>query len=164
MQLTKNYLLQEFVPKEIFEKFGANSIWFLDYRLPSYAQFLKEYLISHYQKKDSNIVNVLVIVNNWHTGGPHQYRGFRPRNCTEGADNSQHRFGRAMDCDIILVYADGKHVEADYKEIHSIIMADQKIFLDHGLGAIEDVAIASTWLHSDLRCTNTPTEILIVKP
>ena len=37
------------------------------------------------------------IVNNWKSGGPWQYCGFRPWNCSEGALYSQHKFGRALD-------------------------------------------------------------------
>ena len=38
-----------------------------------------------------------MIANTYHWGGEHQFRGFRPRWCTLGADWSQHRFARATD-------------------------------------------------------------------
>lgn len=43
---------------------------------------------------------VPVIVNNWHEGGPFRYRGYRPPEYKGGAKFSQHRLGKAFDCDI----------------------------------------------------------------
>ena len=44
------------------------------------------------------------IVNTWHFSelfirkhGYHQYRGFRPADCTVGAEHSQHKYGRGLD-------------------------------------------------------------------
>jgi hypothetical protein len=37
-------------------------------------------------------------VNDWAWGGGYQYSGFRPFDCTVGADLSQHRLGTAFDC------------------------------------------------------------------
>lgn len=39
-----------------------------------------------------------IVVNNWSTGGNLQYCGWRPMTCPEGAELSQHKFGRAFDC------------------------------------------------------------------
>jgi len=38
-----------------------------------------------------------MVANTWLWGGVHNYRGFRGPSCTIGADDSQHRFGRALD-------------------------------------------------------------------
>jgi len=38
-----------------------------------------------------------MIANTWYWGGKHQYRGWRPARCEEGATHSQHRFGRGLD-------------------------------------------------------------------
>jgi uncharacterized protein YcbK (DUF882 family) len=40
-----------------------------------------------------------ITVNNWKSGGPYSQRGFRTS--TDGAKYSQHRFGRAVDFDIL---------------------------------------------------------------
>lgn len=37
-------------------------------------------------------------INDWYWGGNFQYSGFRPFNCTVGADLSQHKLGNAFDC------------------------------------------------------------------
>lgn len=43
---------------------------------------------------------VPITVNNWKTGGPFKFRGFRPSNCPEGAPLSGHRRGQCIDFDV----------------------------------------------------------------
>jgi len=161
-----NFVLQEFVSKKIFETFGESSIWFIDHRIPAYAQLLKEFFTQYYRIKygPDKVKTVLIRINNWHTGGSYEYRGFRPRDCNEGTDNGQHRFGRAIDTDIIIVFTDDSTVEADYKEVQKTINDNKGTFMKYGLTAMEDISIASTWLHSDMRFNNNSPDILIVKP
>jgi len=165
MQISKSFDIREFVPKGIFETFGVKSTWFINERVIKLAEFYKARFLAYYQAKyNGKVKDVGIIINDWHKGGTKQWRGFRPRSYNEGAENSQHRFCNAFDCDIIIVFADGKTEEADYPEIHFVIMANQKEFMEAGLSAIEDVSIAATWLHSDCRYIPNQEKILIVKP
>ena len=47
----------------------------------------------------------MIGVNNWHEGGPFSQRGFRDDPAT-GSTFSQHRFGRALDFDVVGMAAD----------------------------------------------------------
>lgn len=157
--------MQEFVPKATFEYYGANSRWFISEKAVKCAEFYKSFFTSYYKKKHGNdkVKSVVIIINNWHTGGVNQFRGYRPPNCTEGAKESQHRHHNAFDCDIIIVFTDGTRKEADYNEIHAVIQDNETEFMANGVTTVEDVSIASTWLHTDFRWTGLD-KILIVKP
>jgi hypothetical protein len=163
MKVSANFDIREFVPKATWDKWKERSIWFIRKEVIELAEFYKSFFLSYYQKSDANIVNVLIVVNNWHTGGTNQNRGYRPPSSTVGGTESQHRFGNAFDCDIIIVYKNGTKKEADYKEIHKIISDNYSQFRAKGLSTIESLQHAPTWLHSDLRWTNSD-KLLIVSP
>ena len=104
MKVAENFCLQEFVSKNTWTKWGAKSMWFVDPKLFSLAQFYKEFFTMHYQADD-----VFIVINNWHVGGSYIGRGYRePQQYNEGQfskrpnSESQHRYGRAFDCDIII--------------------------------------------------------------
>lgn len=148
MQLTKNFILQEFVSKQTYQQFGERSVQFLDMRMVQLAQFYADY----FGKR--------IIVNNWNTGGTFSERGFRdPVTCMLGAPRSQHKFGRAFDCNV-----DGMSVA----EVYTAIINNQKKFYDAGLRCLEDIQFTTGWIHSDSRDTSghgmAPGQILIVKP
>lgn len=166
MKVAPNFIIQEFVPKSIYDIWGDRSTYFINPKIPALAQFYKEFFLDYYKKKHGadKVKDVLIIINNWHSNGSYQYRGFRPRSYSEGGENSQHRLGNAFDCDIIILFNDGSRMEADYKEIHSVIMANQALFIASGLTTVEDVKYAPTWLHSDCRWIPNQTGILTVKP
>ena len=166
MEGAENFIKQEFVPKSIWDTWGERCTYFINPKIPPLAQFLKEFFTDHYKKKygADKVKTVLIIINDWHKGGKKHFRGFRPRDCNEGGDNSQHRFGNAIDCDIIIVFEDGTTKEADYTEIHAVILANQALFISKGLTTIESVSFAPTWLHADCRWIENQTEIVIVKP
>lgn len=140
MRVSKNFVIQEFVPKEIYEKWGDKSIWFVRPEVIKLAQFYRDYF------------GASVTVNNWSSGGNFNYRGFRPPNCAIGASLSQHRFGNGFDCNIKGITPDEARAE---------IMKNQEAFMAAGLTTLEDGNIAKTWIHSDLRTTNLD-HILIV--
>lgn len=164
MKVSKNFDVREFVPKHIWEQFGTNSTWFVNPKIVKIAEFYKSFWLAYYKRKLGNdkVTNVLIQVNTWLTGGPQQWRGLRTAKCTEGADNSQHRYMNAFDCEIIIVMADGSRVEADYKEIHQVIKANETEFMANGVTCVEDVKIASGWLHTDCRWIPEQKNILIV--
>lgn len=164
MKISNSFLLEEFVPQAIFKQFGASSRWFINPIVIQLAEFYKTFFLDYYKKQNGSVKDVLIVVNDWHRGKQRQFRGYRPRTYTEGGENSQHRLGNAFDCDIIQVLDNGQRKECDYKEIHQAILANEQLFIDKGLSAIEDVSIASTWLHSDCRWLENDSKILIVKP
>ena len=79
----------EFVPPAVLEAHGeTRALMVMDYRMLKTADALR----AHF--------GVPVTVNNYKWGGKNKYRGFRPANCTVGAQWSQHKYGRALDCTI----------------------------------------------------------------
>lgn len=165
MKISENFDIREFVPKSTFQKWGANATWFVNPKIISIAEFYKEFFSNYYKTKHpGKVSHVAIVVNNWHTGGPHQYRGYRPPDYTEGAKESQHRGYNAFDCDIIIVNLDGTRIEVDYIEVHKIIKENESLFLSKGVTTLEDVSIAATWLHTDSRYILNQKNILIVKP
>lgn len=153
MKVQLNFDIREFVPESIWEKFGKNSTWFINPVIPSLAQFYKNYFTEYYKNKfPGRVKTVLIKVNTWHyEKGGFQNRGLRIPSSKVGAKLSQHRFKDAFDCEIIVVFLDGKKEEVSYKEIHEIIMANDALFRSQGLTTIESVNLAPGWLHSDVR-------------
>ena len=140
--LTNNFRLEEFIDPDTFKKYGEQSIWFIDVRIVTLAQFIRER------------IGKPCTVNNWHSGGSYQYSGFRPPTCSIGAKLSQHRFGRGIDLKV-------KGMTAD--ELRQDIENNYSIYRKVGLTTIEDVAYAPTWCHIDIRETGLDT-LKIVKP
>jgi len=88
----KHFQWYEFMPKprNKAEELEFIKYWLviMDSRLLMHADEVREF----YGKP--------VTVNNWHSGGQFQFRGWRPPYDTTGAKYSQHRYGRAMDFDV----------------------------------------------------------------
>ena len=137
--LTENFVIQEFVPPEVYKIFGVNSIWFIDFKVVSIAQWLRDY---H---------NSPVTINNWHVGGKYTESGFR-YNTSLGASFSQHKYGRAIDVKI-------KDVEPN--QIRDSIVDNFEELRDLGLTTIE--AGTKTWVHLDVRFTDKK-ELFVVWP
>ena len=142
MKVCKNFILQEFVSKAIFEKWGAKSLWFVDERIIFLAQFLRDHFACP------------IIINDWVRGGTFHFRGYRSPEAATGAALSQHKFGRAIDINVSgispqLVYAEIKKMEG--------------VFKTAGLSAMEHFEDTPTWTHLDIRQTNLKS-ILIIKP
>lgn len=164
MKVSENFDVREFVSKALWDKYGTNSTWFINPKIVDVAEFYRCFFFNHYKALYPNLVRVAIVVNNWHTGGTKQWSGLRTPDYKEGATLSQHRFKDAFDCEIFLVFSDGSRVEVDYIHIHQIIKANEALFLAQGISAIEDVAIAATWLHTDLRWIPGQTKLFFVKP
>jgi len=140
--LTTNFRLEEFIDPSTFKRFGEQSIWFIDPRMVTLAQFIRDRL------------GKSCTINNWHAGGQFQYSGFRPPPCTVGASLSQHRFGRAIDLKVKGMLAD---------EVREDIINNYDIYSKAGLTTIEDGNYAPSWCHIDIRDTKLDT-LKIVKP
>ena len=139
--LTEHFRLEEFVPKSTFKRYGQASIWFIDKEMVLFAEKIRTF------------TNKPVTINNWYAGGPFNYRGFRPPDCTQGAVMSQHRFGRALDISIMGL---------TIGEVSDIVIKNRNLWWPW-ITAMEDPHYTPTWLHVDKRNTNSA-DLLIVDP
>ena len=89
MALSKNFVIQEFVYPEIFEKYGEKAQWFIDKRIVQACQLLRDK------------VGRSITINNWHSGGRYEESGLREFDTETGAKYSQHKFGAAADLKIV---------------------------------------------------------------
>lgn len=80
----------ELVDKGTYEKHGDDCLSLFNPELLLALDDLREFF------------GVPVTVNNWHDGGPFQWRGYRTSEMAYklGAPHSQHAMGNAIDCDI----------------------------------------------------------------
>lgn len=140
MKVSDNFDLEEFVSKAIFEKYQGKSIWFLDYRIINFA----EYILHKFRNE--------IIINNWKTGGEFQNRGYRTPDIS-GKDNlSQHKFGRAIDFTF---------VDIDPEEVRQHIRDNfAHLRLIYGIAAIETHI---DWVHVDCRNNNKSIKLLEFK-
>lgn len=137
------FRITEFVPKQIFDRFGANAWWLIDPKVPRICAEIK-----------ADFGGAQVIINNWYAGGVRQFSGYRPISCKTGGNDSQHRHGRAAD---VLVAGHTADAVRDH------ILAQKEKYIALGLTTLEHKAFAPTWVHFDVRFTGM-NEILIVKP
>lgn len=142
MKISPHFHIEEFVPPEIYKKYGAKSKWFVRWDMIRLAEFYREYF------------DAPVIINNWMWDGDFTERGYRVPLTPTGSMYSQHKLGAAFDCNI-------KGVEPD--EIRHTILNNQGLFMRQGLTTLEHEAYSPTWVHSDIRNTGLDT-IMIVKP
>lgn len=124
MQVTKNFKLQEFIPREIYQKYELYSTRFIDPRLPMLAQVIREYF------------NKPMTINDWLTNGPRNYSGFRPGNCKVGAVNSSHKRGTAFD--FVIKGMKPSEIQEEIKE-------NFEYFKKYGLTLLE--TNTATWTH-----------------
>src|SRR3990167_10397855 len=144
MKISQNFDIREFVPKRVWDKFGLNSTWFVNEKAVKVAEFIKSFFTTYYKKKLGNdkVQTVLVVINNWHTGGTKQFCGLRLKECVEYKEFSQHSFMNAIDPELYIKFTDGTIKEVDYVEIHKVIHEHESEFLANGITSIEDVSIA----------------------
>lgn len=128
--VSKNFMIQEFVPRDVYQRFGESSIWFIDQRIITLAQHFRDLFGP-------------LTVNNWHAGGLFDSRGFRPCTDPDGAKFSQHRFGRAVD----LVFDD------EPAEFIREYIRKNFIHLNQEFGLTTIEKDTPTWVHVDLRYT-----------
>ena len=138
-----NFILQEWLPKEFYEKnsYKGETLWLIfDFRILWTAQQLRNI----YGKAN---------MNDWYRGGHNQYRGWRPFDCSIGAELSQHKFARAGDMDFVNESAE---------QIREDIKVDKYPDAFKYITCIED---GVGWLHSDCRnWDKTNNGLLIVNP
>jgi len=138
MKVAKNFTLAEFVHPEILDRWGAKSLWFIDPKIFTMAQALRDRF------------NRPVTINDWITGGVYIDSGLRQLNCQIGAALSQHKYGRGIDPKVKGI--DPLEVQEDIRNFFYY-------YQNAGLTTIEDAT--PTWTHMDCRNTNS-NELFIV--
>ena len=91
-----------------------------------------------------------ITVNNWHSMGPFNYRGFRPANCLEGAKLSAHRRGQAVDFDVQGMTAEEVRQDIKKNQEHMDFMF------------INQVELGTNWVH--ISTANVPNRIQWITP
>jgi hypothetical protein len=130
MQVSKNFIIQEFVSPDVFAQFGDKAIWFIDPKVVSIAQWLRDH------------TGKVVTINNWHAGGQYKESGLRSFLTSTGAQFSQHKFGRAGDMKIEGLNG---------TEMRKIVDDNAEKLMQLGLTTVE--LDTPTWLHVDCRYT-----------
>lgn len=130
MKISEHFDLRELVDPSTFENEGENAINFIDNRIPALLEKIRQLC-----------GNKPMTINNWHTGGKFQYRGFRPKYVKVGAAKSMHKSGKAVDFDV-------KGMTAD--EVRGVLRLNQIELMKLGLTRIET---GTSWVHIDLKET-----------
>jgi hypothetical protein len=133
----RHFAVWEFVPMSLYKEKGDDALLVMDRRILETADQIREFF------------GVPVVINNWHECGERNESGFRFSQTSTGADYSQHKFGRAIDC---LV---GK---LDAETVRRQILRNPRAF-PH-ITVIED---GVDWLHADCRCVDSDS-IVLIKP
>lgn len=161
--MNTRFELQDFFSKEFYERWGENSRWFLDYRIPYAAQEVENILKEEFGN------DVTIIINTWNQGGSRNHSGYRPPDSPYHRPFSQHSFGRAFDFQVLK----NNHY-LDIKLVYDVLM-DKKYLQrirETGITTIEDIKFtyrpktrdrSSGWIHFDMRWTGQM-ELLVVKP
>jgi uncharacterized protein YcbK (DUF882 family) len=130
MKVSEHFDLRELVDPSTFENEGANAVKLIDKRIPALLEKIRQLC-----------GNRSMTINNWHTGGRFQYRGYRPQYVKVGAAKSMHKQGKAVDFDV-------KGMTAD--EVRGILRLNQIELMKLGLTRIET---GVSWVHIDLKET-----------
>ena len=131
-----NFKPEELVDKQTFDRFKGD-VWFL---------FNQRALIA--LDGIRNYFHSSVIVNNWHSGGNLQYRGFRTKESQNWSQYSQHSLGNAFDLDVIGMTAD---------EVREAIIKNKDDVYFYLITCLE---MGINWVHFD--CRNISNRILLV--
>lgn len=127
--ITKNFILPEFISKETWDKYGHRALWFIDDRIIQTCQKLRDNL------------GIPLTINNWYYGGDRNESGLRVEGMKNYSSTSQHAFGRAVD--II-----SKDMSAEEMRQH---IYNKR----HDYPHIKAIERNVSWLHIDCRYTNS---------
>lgn len=83
-KISDHFWIAEFVSKATLQKWGQQATLFIDPRMILFMEIQRKIYGTLY-------------MNNWYEGGNKDSRGYRAPDDPEGANSSQHRFGRATD-------------------------------------------------------------------
>jgi hypothetical protein len=144
--LTTNFDIQEFVSRSTYQKWGANSTWFLVREQVEAMQWLR------------TRTGVRLVVNNWHTKNPvHFWRGLRTPDAPSFNPWSQHSYKmNATDFD---------SPDMTVEELYKWLLDNQEeVIAKTSIRAVEDISATPRWLHADSRWVPNAKGLLIVKP
>ncbi len=140
---SKYFDIREFVHPRVFAKFGKNAAMFIDPKIVRVADAVREMFGP-------------ILINDWMFGGKRVASGFRARWENTGAEYSQHRCGRAIDC---------RSVRYSEKQMAAMILNGWLPFYEAGLTRIENVEFTVGWLHLDCApVVIEPGKFMIVSP
>ena len=127
---SKYFKIHELVPQHIFQKRGEKSWKYIDERLISSIDTLKE----HFS-------NGTMTINNYHWNGDRNWSGLRTPDSSDYNETSMHSMGKAIDCVFSNYTAD---------EVRMYILQHASFF--PYIKGIEDTV---SWLHIDVRNEDT---------
>jgi len=122
IRVSSDFVIVEFVSRNIFARYGNLSTRFINPWCVRVAQQIRD----RFDKP--------VTINNWYWGGPFQYSGFREAECEEGALNSPHKRGQAIDLRVKGV---------DYQEVRKELKDNYR---EYRIGLLEEGN--SGWNHA----------------
>jgi len=129
----KNFIAQEFLPKEVFNHFqdkynnGALGLRYINKNIVPMMLFLRDYF-----KKP-------IVINNWYQDGPFNGRTLRLPDNAAYTPYSDHTYGNAIDFNI-----PGIDIPALYVILLLEIPNTLKTF---NVTSIEEVTMTPTWIH-----------------
>lgn len=92
MQISPHFVLQDFIPKEVFKRYKEKSVRFISPSIINMAEAIHDRF------------NAKVIINNWYNyienDYYYNYSGYRPPLCKIGSFMSPHKQGLALDIKI----------------------------------------------------------------
>lgn len=138
MFLTKNIVLSEVVPANVYNQWGNAAMWFIDIRIVRVAQYISDNI--NPEKHEA------VTINGMFDNEMFNESGFREFDTTTGASKSQHKFGRALDIKFHNYTPD---------RIRQFIKDNWAVLKEIGLTTIEKDTPA--WIHIDCRYTGLET-------
>lgn len=143
MYKPKHFVVQEFIPPDVFNKYGENSLSLLDPNLLITADKIREFF------------NKPMTINTWHIGGQFSLRGFRPKDCPIGAKFSTHKPNeKGISCAIDFDIA-GLNAET----VRKTILANKNHNAFKYIMRMENLV---NWVHIDLKPTTN--RILLFNP
>ena len=131
-----SFVVEEFVPRYIYDDFGDSAIQFIDIRILKIVFELKEDL------------GISMTANNYVFGGRKHYRGFRPKSAEVKGSNPETSQHYKLPCTAIDLVFKGMTAY----EVQKHILENKAKYMALGLTRIENAKHRS-WLHIDVKQT-----------
>lgn len=126
----KNFIIEELVPKHIFEKRGVRAWEIIDSRLIETIDAIK-----------NAFPNGTMTINNWFWGGNRNFSCLRTTDSKHYSPTSQHALGKAVDA----IFSD-----YDVNEVRKYIINNPLEF-----PYVKGIELDVSWLHIDVRNSDT---------
>lgn len=134
----ENFILQEFVSREVWKERGDRAWELLDYRIVVSVQEIRDYTGGR------------VVLNDWKWGGNREQQVFRTSDYYDEVRFSPHLFGRAADPKLFLSNSSGG-TKLDGEQSRELILSMKRMGKLEFVTAMEDDV---DWLHIDCRQTD----------